>query len=176
MGKTELSRLNLGDNLFKKLFSILFLFTLFFSQLSLGLAEEETPTVINAESLVIEMNENKATFLGGVKAVQAEGTLESRELQVIFNKDEEEIDKLIAKGKVKITQGNNIGTCEEAIYEFSPKRKVIMKGNPHLKQGKQKFSGEVITFLLDEERVIIKQKVRGVVFPQKKKEGILPKF
>ncbi len=140
------------------------------------LLPEDTPTIINAETLVLELNQNRATFLGEVKVVQAHGFLETKKLQVVFDKGGGGIDKLIAAGEVKISQGNNIGLCEEAIYEFTPVQKVILKGNPLLKRGKQKFNGETIIFLIDEQRVIIKEKVRGVIFPQKGEKGILPDF
>lgn len=140
------------------------------------LLPEDAPTIINAETLEIELNQNKAIFLGGVKVVQAHDFLEAKELQVIFDKEGGGIDKLIAKGEVKISQGNNIGLCEEAIYEFIPVQKVTLKGNSRLKRGKQKFSGETIIFLIDEQRAIIKEKVRGVMFPQKGQKGILPHF
>ena len=138
--------------------------------------DEDTPMIINAETLEIELNQNKATFFGGVKVVQAQDFLEAKELQVIFDKEGGEINKLIAKGEVKISQRNNIGLCEEAIYEFTPVQKVTLKGNSRLKRGKQKFSGETIIFLIDEQRVIIKENVSGVIFPQKGQEGILPDF
>jgi len=158
---------------------ILFIFLAFggfFFGLETVLGEDaDIPTIINAESLEIELEENKATFLGDVKVTQSQGVLESQELQVIFDKDSGGINTLVAKGKVKITQGGNVGTCEKAIYEFLPHQKVTMEGNPQLKHGKQNFSGETIIFLLDEDRVVIKKKVRGVVFPQKKRE-LLPLF
>ena len=138
--------------------------------------EEGTPTIINAETLEIELDRNKAVFLGGVKVVHVHGFLEAEELQVIFDKKGGRIDKLIAKGGVKISQGNNTGLCEEAIYEFTPVQKVTLQGNPRLNRNKQKFSGEIIIFLIDEQRVIIKEKVRGVIFPQKGEKGILPDF
>lgn len=138
--------------------------------------EKEFPTIINAESLEIELNQNKATFLGGVKAVHNQGVLESRELEVIFDKESGRITKLIAKGKVKINQEDNIGLCEEAIYEFTPVQKVTLKGNPQLQRGKQKFSGETIVFFIDEKRVVIKEKVKGVVFPKKGEKGLSPIF
>jgi len=147
----------------------------FFPGVSLS-TEESPPTIINAESLEINLEQNKAIFLGGVKAVQGDGTLESQELQVFFEKESGGIKKLIAKGNVKISQGENVGLCEEAIYEFAPKQKVTLKGNPQLKRGKQKFSGEIIVFLIDEQKVIIKQKVTGVVFPQKGERGLAPIF
>lgn len=141
----------------------------------MGGEEEDTPTIINAETLEIELDRNKAVFLGEVKVVHAHNFLEAEELQVFFDKEDGGIDKLIAKGGVKISQGNNIGLCEEAIYELTPVQKVTLKGNPLLNRGKQKFSGETIIFLIDEQRVIIKEKVRGVVFPQKGEKSILPR-
>lgn len=156
------------------IFNILFLGMISLCTCSGQSAEETSPTVIDAERLEIDLNQNMASFIGKVKAVHEQGVLECQELQVIFEKSTGQINKLVAKGKVKISQDNNTGLCEEAIYEFIPKRKITLTGNPQLTRGKEKFSGESIIFLVDEQRIIIKDKVKGVVFPQKSKEGDLP--
>ncbi len=147
-----------------------------FGQTKMVTGQESSPTIINADSLEINLDQNKAVFLGKVKASQSDGILECRELQVIFDKKNEQISKLIAKGEVKIRQGQNEGVCEEAVYEFTPQQKVTLRGNPELRRGQQKFSGEIIVFLIEEQRVIIKNKVEGVVFPQKGENPLAPIF
>jgi len=115
-------------------------------------------------------------FSGRVKAKQQDGTLECQKLEVHFAKEGGGLDKLVADGEVKISQGENTGTCQKAVYEFLPQEKVTMSGQPLLTRGQQKFSGETIVFYLKEQKVVIKNNVLGVVFPQKKGQGPKPLF
>ena len=78
---------------------------------------------------------------------------------------------MAAEGDVKIEQEGNRGACQKAVYELLPEEKMVMTGNPLLQRGEQQFSGETITFFPGEQRVVIKNKVRGVVFPRENKES-----
>jgi LPS export ABC transporter protein LptC len=103
--------------------------------------------------LEVDYQKNLATFHNKVKVATQDGLIESEELEVYFSSDKEpgkkpiqlqpeefggsQIDKIIARGSVKITRGQNISYSEEAVYSASL-HKITLTGRPKLVI----FSGE----------------------------------
>jgi lipopolysaccharide export system protein LptA len=87
---------------------------------------------------------------------------------------ETKIDKIVATGQVKInrTQGG-VATAEKAVY-YQNEEKVILTGNPVVRQGNDTVEGERITIFLEENRSIVEssedRKVKAVIFPKSEKE------
>ncbi len=82
----------------------------------------------------------------------------------------EKIEKIIARGHVRLIQGNRSAEGEEAIF-YSVERKVVLTGNPILRQAQDQISGARVTVFLDKEISIVEGKgetrVQAVIYPEK---------
>ena len=105
-------------------------------------------TIITCDGpLVVDYEKNIATFNNNVKVERIDSTIYSDKMDVFFipsskeeKKSEEtkasgfmgnKIEKIIARGNVKVIRGDNISYSEEAIYTASDK-KLILSGRPKL--------------------------------------------
>jgi hypothetical protein len=96
----------------------------------------------------IDYEKNIASFYNNVKVERLDSTIYSDRLDLYFltsapaavKKEKADtatplsgskIDKVVARGHVKVVQGDNISTSEEAVYTVAD-RKIILKGRPEL--------------------------------------------
>lgn len=133
-------------------------------------------------------NEKKmVVFSGNAIAKQGNTILKSDKLLLYYKKDPAkkdkigtkeiegtgDLEKIEAKGKVSLTQGEKIATGGKAIY-FQDSGQVIMTGNPVLREGKNVVKGDRVIVFLNENRGIVesntKKQVKAIIYPQEKKE------
>lgn len=95
--------------------------------------------------LEVDYEKNIATFYNNVKVDQEDNQIYSDHMEVYFTKSDKQatepkeagnlmgsqIDKIVAKGNVKIVRGDNISYSEEAVYNALEK-KIILTGKPQL--------------------------------------------
>jgi lipopolysaccharide assembly outer membrane protein LptD (OstA) len=97
--------------------------------------------------LEVDYLKNLATFHNKVKVHTQDGLMESDSMEVYFSSDKasadqlkqpqseelngSKIDKIIARGSVKITRGQNVSFSEEAVYS-ALERKITLTGRPKL--------------------------------------------
>lgn len=94
--------------------------------------------------LSIDYEKNLAVFTNNVKVERLESQIYSDEMNVYFVKDSgkgeeksgssfmnSKIDKIVARGNVKVVQGENISYSEEAVYNAADK-KITLSGKPKL--------------------------------------------
>lgn len=109
-----------------------------------GQKEQRAPVSIRCDgALQIDYAGNTAVFNTNVVVVTADCRIESDTLEVFFSRSSRKsgrgpddfggskIDRLVAKGNVKITRNDNISYCEEATYTAAD-RKVVLSGSPRL--------------------------------------------
>ncbi|MBI5582699.1 MAG: lipopolysaccharide transport periplasmic protein LptA [Deltaproteobacteria bacterium] len=152
------------------------------------------PIVVTADTLEADNKAKIATFAGNVVAKQAQ---EKETLFIYCQKlivhyiDEPEkkggagrpadkkgssqqnkIDKIIAAGQVKIVQGEDVATGENATF-YNEDQKIILSGNPKVWQGKNLVKGEEITVWIKENRSLVTSKganrVQAVIHQDEKK-------
>jgi lipopolysaccharide export system protein LptA len=153
------------------------------------------PVVITADTLDADNKAKIATFSGKVvaKQLQEKETLYiySDKLMVYYTDDTEKkpaaasksekkegvsqqskIDKIIATGQVKIVQGEDVATGENATF-FNAEQKIVLTGNPKVWQGKNLVKGEEITVWIRENRSQVTSKgsnrVQAVIHQEEKK-------
>ena len=149
---------------------------------SIWAAESSEPINIEANRMVSQENENSVVFLGKVEAKQGKLTIRSDEMTVFYadskngkeKKTSTQMDKLICKNNVQITQEDWLGTGDRMDY-FAKERKVILSGNAKAWQGQNMVAGKTIVYYLDEKRSIVEQdettkgRVKAVLHPEGKK-------
>jgi lipopolysaccharide export system protein LptA len=130
------------------------------------------PIQISARTLVWDHKGQKATFQQEVIARQQDLEIQSDDLTVYFNENENDITRLVAKGNVRIIQMDRRAYCEEAVYDRALNR-IVLEGNPVIRQGQNEVKGERVIFYLEENRSVVEGGERGRVkvtlVPEKEK-------
>lgn len=152
--------------------------------------EKEVPLQITAARLEADQTQGVVTFSGSVKAVYGDATLYSDQLRVHFKpkpeqpKDAakppqekadqsplgdlgaEKIDRIAAKGNVRMVQEDRVATGDEATY-YQDRDEVVLRGNPQLWRAENTLKGERIIFNLATKKVLVESS------PQRRVEALL---
>ncbi len=150
----------------------------------------EVPLRITAARLEADQKDGTIIFSGQVKAIYGEATLYADQLRIYFKaKPElpkgaakppqektdqsplgdlgaEKIDRIVAKGNVRMVQEDRVATGDEAIY-YKDRDEVVLKGNPQLWRAENTLKGERIIFNLATNKVLVESS------PQRRVEALL---
>jgi len=128
-----------------------------------AMAEGEV-TVITSESLIYDNGEQSAVFEQNVVVTDPKMKMMSDKLTVEFD-DDNKVKYILAEGNVYIEQEDKTAWSEYASYDVAS-GKVVLRGEPMIKQGKDMLQGEKITFWRDETRMICEPNARLTIFTQ----------
>jgi lipopolysaccharide export system protein LptA len=134
------------------------------------------PIRITADKLVTDNDKRSAQFSGNVKAVQ-ENTVITTDRLTIFYKSEKSssttsqpnnnIEKLIAEGHVRIEFDNKVAVSNQAVYIISERKLVLSGPGSKVVSGQDEISGSRITFYRDDGRVALegdgKERVKAII-------------
>jgi len=143
---------------------------------------DSDPITIKSNSLEIDNKKNIVTFSENVDAKTPDFTIKCQKMLVYYlnkpnskdsGKEEINIDKIIATGDVKINRpGSGLATAEKAVY-YQNDEKVVLTGNPIVRQGNDFVEGSKITLFIKEKRSIVEgsegRKIKAVLFPRSEK-------
>ena len=160
--------------------------------------EKEVPLQITAARLEADQKEGIIIFSGQVKAIYGDSTLYADQLRVYFKaKPEppkgaakppqekadqsplgdlgaEKIDRIAAKGNVRMVQEDRVATGDEAIY-YKDRDEVVLTGNPQLWRAENTLKGERIIFNLETKKVLVEsspqRRVEALLYSQGTSEG-----
>lgn len=158
----------------------------------------EIPLRIIAARLEADQKEGVVIFTGQVKATYGDATLYSDQLRVYFKpkpppakgaapasqeKAEQsplgdlggdKIDRIVAKGNVRLVQEDRVATGEEAIY-YKDRDEVVLLGNPQLWRAENTLKGERIIYNLKTDKVLVEsspqRRVEALLYSQGTSEG-----
>ena len=115
---------------------------------------------------------NVVSFMENVVAKKGDMTIYANRLDVYSDKEQKKLIKIIAEGNVKIEKGLKIATAEVAEY-YEEGQKLILKGNPKLKEKDNLIEGSEIIYYIKEENVVVhgdeKKRVEVTLFPEEKR-------
>lgn len=135
--------------------------------------DRNQPIEITAQQLEVLQQQRQSIFTGDVVAKQGDMTLYAEKLIVIFQKDQDQIERLDAIGGVRVLQLDRIATAKKAVFHQMEEILVLI-GNAEVTQGENKISGDEITLYLKENRTLIKSseenRVKAFIVPEKKQE------
>ncbi|MBI2609060.1 MAG: LPS export ABC transporter periplasmic protein LptC [Deltaproteobacteria bacterium] len=107
---------------------------------------------ITSQSMKFLPATHKAVFVGDVHVVQKDFLMTSDTYEVFVKSQGGEVNKAIAKGRVKIKQGERSAKAESATFINSQKR-LILKGDPEVVIGENTLRGDVIIFHTDTQKI-----------------------
>ncbi|MCW5213427.1 lipopolysaccharide transport periplasmic protein LptA, partial [Desulfobulbus sp. TB] len=147
--------------------------------------DNNDPINIEADRMISQEKKNSVVFMGNVNASQGKMTIRTDKMTIYYKADnpqkDQQMDRMICIGKVKITQENWLGTGDRMEY-FANLRKVILSGNAKTWQGQNMVSGKNITYYIDEKRSEVnraktatgdgkkQQRVRATIIPNSGKK------
>lgn len=151
-----------------------------------NLVDRNTPIQITSDRMDAYNDQGKVIFDGNAVATQGDRTIRSETITLFYKKKPEggekgeaadirknsDLDRIEAKGNVRITQGVRVATGNEAIY-FQDAQKIVVKGNAVLSEGKNVIRGEQVVVFLNENRGEVINpggRVSATIFPSEKKE------
>jgi len=150
-----------------------------------GQAKSQEPIQIEADRMLSTQKDNSVFFSGRVVAKQGGLTIHSDELTVYYASQAQpgaeqananttkEIERMFAKGNVKITQKDWVATGETAEY-FDVQRKVVIIGNAKVWQDNNMVTGDRFVLFLDEGKSIVEhdnkkgKRVKAFFYPKQK--------
>jgi lipopolysaccharide export system protein LptA len=114
---------------------------------------ERGPVHINAQQLEADYQAQIITFIGNVVARQKGFTLYADRLLLFIGGEVKEIDKIVARGNVRMVQENREATCNEATY-YHREGTVVLRGEPIVREGNNRVSGKRIIYYIDEKKSV----------------------
>ena len=159
---------------------------------------EDVPLRINAARMEADQQAGIIIFSGQVKAVHGDATLYSDQLRIyLLPKPEapkgaakppqektdqsplgdmgaEKIDRIVAKGNVRLVQEDRVATGDEAIY-YKNRDEIVLLGNPQVWRAENTLKGERIIFNLKTNKVLVEsspqRRVEALLYSQGSSEG-----
>lgn len=130
---------------------------------------ERGPVHINAQQLEADYQAKVITFIGDVVARQKDFTLYADRLLLFIGDEMKEIDKIVARGNVRMVQENREATCHEATY-YHWKGTVVLQGEPVVREGDNWVSGKRIIYYIDEKKSVAEgegeERVKVTIIPR----------
>jgi lipopolysaccharide export system protein LptA len=139
----------------------------------------QQPIVIKSNNVEINNGLKVVTFSGDVNAKNNDFAIDCDRMLIYYlnvpadqktGENKNNIDKIVATGQVRInrTKGG-LATADKATY-YKEDEKLVLTGNPEVKQGNDLVKGEQITIFLKEDRSVVEgsqdNKVSVTIFPK----------
>jgi len=147
------------------------------------------PIRIDSDRLDAYNDKRLVVFSGNAVAVQGDKVLKADKLLLYYKKKESgdqkaevkelagksgDLERIEAKGRVIMTQGERVVTGEEAVY-YQETQKIVVTGNPVMREKKNVIRGDRIVVFVNENRGLVEspqnKRVTATVYPSEKDEG-----
>jgi len=139
----------------------------------LGFIDKSRPIDIVSDSMEGFDKEKMVIFKGSVIAKQDDLFIFTDVIETYLNEESNEISKAYAKGNVKIVKQDRTATAQEAFFD-NIKREIILKGDVVVYQGQDKITGNVITYYINEDKVVVEgepeKRARAILTPKPKNQ------
>ncbi len=120
-----------------------------------NLVDRTQPIDITSDKVEALRKENLIIFKGNVIARQRDLVIYADSIEAVILEDGKGIERVIAKGDVKIQQGLRIASCQKAIFNNFD-QKIVLTGDPRVSEGENIVSGEEIIFDIEKNRIEVK--------------------
>jgi len=122
---------------------------------------------VTSTRMTFERQTQSFVFEENVRIRRCDMTILCDRLEVKSDATGQEVQHIIATGKVRVQQGTRHGTAERAEY-FVADQRLVLKGNPRAwdVQEQHEITGEEIIIVLPREHVLVKR-ARVLFHPRK---------
>jgi lipopolysaccharide export system protein LptA len=130
-------------------------------------ARRDDPISINSDELEVlpQAGGRRLVFSRNVEVLQGDISLTADRLEAVYPPGASQPDLLLASGRVRVSQGDRRGSCEEARYERASQT-IVCRGRAEVVQGCDRVRGEEIEFDLEHERVKVSGAASVVIQPE----------
>jgi outer membrane protein assembly factor BamD len=139
----------------------------------LGFIDKSKPIDIVSDTMEGFDKEKMVIFKGSVVAKQDDLYIFTDMIETYLNEESNEISKAYAKGSVKIIKQDRTATAQEAFFD-NIKREIILKGDVVVFQGQDKITGNVITYYINDDKVVVEgepeKRARAILTPKPKNQ------
>lgn len=144
------------------------------------------PIEIVSDRLDAYREKDLVEFSGNVVATQGDRVIKSDSLMLYFKKKAGpqgaakgaaagaagDIDRIVSKGNVRITEKDRIVTGDQAVYHADEQR-IVVTGNPVMREGSNVVTGDRVVVLLNENRGVVEgssgKRVTATIYPDESK-------
>jgi len=112
------------------------------------------PVDVSADRLEADDKAQTLVFSGNAIAIQDDVTIHGDRLTVKYTGEKREIERVVAVGSVRITQGTRVATGEKAILYHTEER-IVLTGSPKVSDGANFVHGQEITLYLNDQRSVV---------------------
>lgn len=143
--------------------------------LELGGVRKDAPLSIQSDELEAVQNPGGRRFIftGNVRVRQDTMRLQSDRLEAIYPPEGNQPERLIATGRVVVTQKDQEARCDTATY-VEPEQRIFCRGNAELRQGADRVRGQEIEIRLDSEQLIVRGGAEVHIQPKAESEEAAP--
>ncbi len=131
--------------------------------------EKQNVVIITAGKMIYDSEKQSAVFEGNVIVSDQELLLKADNLTAKFDKNSK-VQYIHAEGNVYIEQDDKTAWSKSATYD-AVSGKMVLEGDPLIKQGKDMLQGDVITFWRDDNKMICEPNARLTIFTDGKDAG-----
>ncbi|MBU4370900.1 MAG: lipopolysaccharide transport periplasmic protein LptA [Proteobacteria bacterium] len=150
--------------------------------------EKDQPIQIVSDRLDAYNEKRMVVFSGNAVATQGARTIRAERLTLYYRDDQKKpgrstvegrgggtgnLERVEAKGRVTITEGERVVTGEEAVFEQDA-QKITMTGSAVLREGDNIIRGDRIVIFLNENRGVVEsaesQRVTATIYPGETKK------
>jgi outer membrane protein assembly factor BamD len=122
-----------------------------------GLSNQKNPIDVVADTMEAFEKGKTNVFKGNV-VVKQEGSGPGQTLYLFSDKvtayrseEENDIQRVDAEGNVRIVKADRTATCKQAFF-YNDKHQIVLKGDVVVFEGKDRLTGDTVTYYLDEDR------------------------
>jgi lipopolysaccharide export system protein LptA len=137
-----------------------------------GFKGKRGPVNITSQRVEAEYEKRLITYIGDVVAKHEDFTLYADRILLFLSDETKGIEKIVAKGNVRITEKERIVTGEQAVFH-SDEQRIVVTGNPVMREGNNVISGDRVVVLLDENRGVVEgttgKRVTATIYPDESK-------
>ena len=144
------------------------------------------PIQVVADRLEAFDAEKMVVFSGHAVAVQGDKVIKADKISLYYKKDKSaqtkpgkdispagDLERIEAQGHVNVTQGSKVVTGELAVYH-QDEQKIVMTGNPLMRDGNNTIAGDRIVVFLNENRGVVERsdnkRVTATIYPTDRPE------
>jgi lipopolysaccharide export system protein LptA len=145
---------------------------------------ESRPMAITSRSMTVKNLDQRVIFDRDVLVVKGDMDLHADRVEVVLTQpsqtdashpalgggggpdmlSEDNIERIVAEGRVKVVQGKKTATADHAVYHRADET-VVLTGHPETWEEGVRIQGSKITILLKEGRSIVEES-RVVIYPE----------